>query len=92
MEAHNIPAFQTEDYMPPPSELKYRVQFIYSDGAQENDPDKFWKSFAKKQNGEIENFLGRRAALEKTVAETTSAGDSADIKLHKLYERKKLEV
>jgi hypothetical protein len=87
MEARNIPAFQTEDYMPPPSELKYRVQFIYSDGAQENDPDKFWKSFAKKQNGEIENFLGKRAVLEKTVAETVSRGDSADIKLHKLYER-----
>jgi hypothetical protein len=87
MEAHNIPAFQTEDYMPPPSELKYRVLFVYSNGEQENDPDKFWKSFAKKQNGEIENFLGKRAVLEKTVAETVSAGDSADIKLHKLYER-----
>jgi Domain of Unknown Function with PDB structure (DUF3857) len=87
MEARNIPAFQTEDYMPPPSELKYRVLFIYSDGAQENDPDKFWKSFAKKQNGEIESFLGKRAVLEKTVAETVSAGDSAEIKLHKLYGR-----
>lgn len=87
MEAHNIPAFQTEDYMPPPSELKYRVLFIYSSGFLENDPDKFWKSFAKKQNGEIENFLGKRAVLETTVAETVSAGDSADIKLHKLYER-----
>jgi Domain of Unknown Function with PDB structure (DUF3857) len=87
MEAHNIPAFQTEDYMPPPSELKYRVLFIYSNGATENDPDKFWKSFAKKQNDEIEGFVGKRAVLEKTVAETVSAGDTADIKLHKLYER-----
>ena len=66
MEARNIPAFQTEDYMPPPSELKYRVLFIYSNGATENDPDKFWKSFAKKQNDEIESFVGKRAALEKT--------------------------
>ena len=28
MEASNIPAFQTEDYMPPPNELKSRVDFI----------------------------------------------------------------
>jgi hypothetical protein len=87
MEAHNVPAFQTEDYMPPPSELKYRVLFIYSMGTPENDPDKFWKSFANKQNDEITNFLGKHAALEKTVAETVSPGDSAEIKLHKLYAR-----
>jgi hypothetical protein len=29
MEASNIPAFQTEDYMPPPDELRSRVDFIY---------------------------------------------------------------
>jgi hypothetical protein len=87
MEAHNIPAFQTEDYMPPPSELKYRVLFIYSNGTQEKEPDKFWKSFAKKENDEIESFLGKRAVLDKIVAETVSPGDSTAVKLHKLYER-----
>src|SRR4029077_17248977 len=29
MEADNIPAFQTEEYMPPENELKFRVNFIY---------------------------------------------------------------
>jgi hypothetical protein len=87
MVARNIPAFQTEDYMPPPSELKYRVLFIYSNEAQEKDPDKFWKSFAKKQNDEIESFLGKREVLDKIVAETVSRGGSAEVKLHKLYER-----
>ena len=32
MEASNIPAFQIEDYMPPPNELKSRVDFIYRRG------------------------------------------------------------
>ena len=32
MEASNIPAFQTEDYMPPANELKSRVDFIYEEG------------------------------------------------------------
>ncbi len=31
LEAADIPAFQTEDYMPPENELKSRVDFIYSE-------------------------------------------------------------
>src|SRR5882762_131490 len=32
MEASKIPAFKTEDYMPPPDEMKSRVDFIYEEG------------------------------------------------------------
>jgi len=35
MEATNIPAFLTEDYMPPENELKARVDFIYEDDVSE---------------------------------------------------------
>ena len=38
MEANNIPAFQTEDYMPPPNELKSRVDFIYEEGFADEGP------------------------------------------------------
>ena len=31
MEARNVPAFQTEDFMPPEDELKARVDFIYEE-------------------------------------------------------------
>ncbi|MFZ3265243.1 MAG: DUF3857 domain-containing protein, partial [Terriglobales bacterium] len=37
MEAANIPAFQTEDHMPPPEELKSRVDFIYEEGFSQMD-------------------------------------------------------
>src|SRR5256885_3804213 len=37
LEAQNIPAFQTEDFMPPPNELKSRVDFIYSLDLPESD-------------------------------------------------------
>ena len=43
LEASDIPAFQTEDYMPPENEMKSRVDFIYSEDAFEKDPDKYWK-------------------------------------------------
>ena len=31
LEASNIPAFQTEDFMPPENEMKSRVDFTYSE-------------------------------------------------------------
>jgi hypothetical protein len=50
MDANNIPAFLIEDYMPPENELKFRVDFIYTDAYNtETDPVKFWKAFAKKR-------------------------------------------
>ena len=41
MEANNIPAFQTEDYMPPPNELMSRVDFIYKTGLFREGPGHF---------------------------------------------------
>ena len=48
LEASNIPAFQSEDFMPPEDELRARVDFIYSYDAFESDPVKFWKKAGKK--------------------------------------------
>jgi Domain of Unknown Function with PDB structure (DUF3857) len=42
LETENVPAFQIEDYMPPPDEMKYRVEFRYLTHA-EKDADTFWK-------------------------------------------------
>jgi len=75
MEADNIPAFQTEEYMPPENELKFRVNFIYRDGPMEMNPDKFWVNFGKKQNGRVEDFVNKRKAMEQAVAQIVSPGD-----------------
>ena len=87
MESSNIPAFQTEDYMPPETTLKYRVDFIYSEGFPEKDPAKFWKDYAKKQYGSVEEFVNKKKAMEQAVAQTISAGDSPEVKLQKIYAR-----
>jgi hypothetical protein len=47
LEAHNIPAFPTEDFMPPEEELKSRVDFIYSQDPFEPDLERFWKKTEK---------------------------------------------
>src|SRR5947209_6074930 len=75
LEASNVPAFQTEDYMPPENELKSRVDFIYSDETFERDADKFWKKFGKKRNDQLEGFIGKRKAMEQAVGQIISASD-----------------
>ena len=90
MEANNIPAFQTEDFMPPPNELKSRVDFIYEEGLGEKDQASFWKHFGKQRNGQLESFVGKRKAMEGAVAQIVSPSDSQEVKLRKIYDRVQL--
>ncbi len=87
LEAADIPAFQTEDYMPPENELKSRVDFIYSEDTFEKDPDKYWKKLGKKRNEQMESFIGKHKAMEQAVAGIISPSDSPEVKLQKIYAR-----
>jgi len=87
LEAVDIPAFQTEDYMPPENELKTRVDFIYSNESFESVPDKYWKKLGKKRHGQLESFIGKRQSMEQAVASIVSPGDSPEVKLQKIYAR-----
>ena len=87
MEVNNIPAFQTEDYMPPANELKSRVDFIYEEGIAEKDQDSYWKRVGKQRNGHLESFIGKQKAMEQAVVQIVSPNDSQDVKLRKIYDR-----
>lgn len=87
MTARNIPAFQSEEYMPPEDELKYRVLFIYSDEGFEMDQAKYWRKYGKKKNDRLESFISKRKDLESTVSQIVSPGDSSSVKLDKIYAR-----
>lgn len=87
LEAQNVPAFQIEDFMPPENELKYRVDFEYSNSTPENDPAKFWKERGKNLNGKVESFIGKRKAMEQAVAQIVSLNDSPEVKAQKIYAR-----
>ena len=87
MEAGNIPAFELEDFMPPPNELKARVDFVYDIDPYEPDPVKFWKKSGKRWNDGLEKFVGKHKAMEEAVRQIVSPGDSSEIKLRKLYDR-----
>src|SRR6266849_6243350 len=87
LETQNVPAFQIEDYMPPENELKMRVDFVYSEGNDEKDPDKFWRNEGKNQFQRVEDFVGKRKAVEQAVAQIVEPNDPAETKLQKIYAR-----
>jgi len=87
MEVNNIPAFQIEDDMPPEESMKFRVDFNYSEGRSETEPDKFWKAVGKKRYDFAESFVGKKKGLEQAVASIVAASDTPDVKVQKIYER-----
>ena len=87
LDAYNIPAFQTEDFMPPPNELKSRVDFVYSFESPETDKDKFWIQVGKTRNEFLETFVGKHGAVQSAVSQVVSASDSPEVKMQKMYAR-----
>jgi len=87
MEAHKIPAFETEDHMPPEDELKSRVDFIYDRELPARDATSYWEHLGKKRNGELESFVGKHKAMEDAVAQIISPSDAPEVKLRKIYDR-----
>jgi hypothetical protein len=87
LEAHNVAAFQTEDFMPPENELKARVDFVYNEGPLERDADRYWKKVGKKLDGQVESFVGRRKAMEDAVSQIVSPNEPPEVKLRKIYDR-----
>lgn len=87
LNVNNVPAFQSEDYMPPENELKSRVDFIYSNENFEKDAEKYWKRQGKKLNEDMESFTGKHKGMEQAVSEIVGPGDSPDEKLQKIYAR-----
>ncbi|HEY1313936.1 MAG TPA: hypothetical protein VGE92_08660, partial [Steroidobacteraceae bacterium] len=85
---HDIPAFVSEEYMPPAEELQMRVDFVYLNDSQiDKDSAAFWQRHAKTMYRTIDRFMDMRRAMQDAVAKTVSPEDSAEDKLRKLYAR-----
>jgi hypothetical protein len=87
LETHDIPAFVTEEYMPPEDVVKYRVNFIYDADSGASDPTKYWKAYGKRRYREVESFIKDRRAMERAVAQIVTPDDSPAVKLRKIYNR-----
>jgi uncharacterized protein DUF3857 len=87
LDTRDVPAFVSEEYMPPENALKQRVDFVYSDGASTpTDPEKFWNHYARERYREVNAFIDHRA-IASALAQIVAPADSPETKLHKIYAR-----
>ncbi|MEJ0086751.1 MAG: DUF3857 domain-containing protein [Pseudomonadota bacterium] len=88
LETRNVPAFITEEDMPPEDVMKYRVEFIYEDqDSDQKDEAQYWKVFGKRSHARVQRFIKADRELEQEVARLVQPGDSAQTKARKLYAR-----
>lgn len=87
MTVHDVPAFVTEDYMPPQNTLRFRVEFVYSKYAVETKPDDFWRHYGKERYRRVDSFIDHRHSMEKALAQIITPGDAPEVKLAKIYAR-----
>jgi len=87
MEVDNVPAFQTEDFMPPATVVQAHVDFIYQMRTMPREKAKYWKELGEQWGRSLETYLDRRKAMERAVSEITAPGDSQELKLRKIYAR-----
>jgi hypothetical protein len=87
---HDIPAIVDEPLMPPKRVMEPSVEFYYvkpSDPDPAESKEKFWSYYAKKWDGEIDHFDGKKNALSQELSKIVSPSDSSETKLRKIYAR-----
>jgi hypothetical protein len=86
MEVANMPAFESEGYMPPEEDLKPQMRFFYI-GPGASTAEKFWQEAGRKWNDEAEHFIGNRKEIGQAAAEAIGNETDPEQKLRKLYAR-----
>jgi hypothetical protein len=86
MEVANMPAFESEGYMPPEEDLKPQMRFFYI-GPGASTAEKFWQEAGRKWNDEAEHFIGNRKEISQAAAEAIGNETDPEQKLRKLYAR-----
>ncbi len=87
LEVTNIPAFRSEDYMPPALELMARIDFSYNQGTVSPNEDFYWEETGKKLGEQLDNFIDKKKAMQEAAAGIVAAGDSPEVKMQKIYSR-----
>jgi hypothetical protein len=86
LDLDNMPAFETEGYMPPEEDLKPQMRFFYV-GRDTSTPEKFWQDAGRKWNDEAEHFIGNRKEIAQAAAQAIGNEPDSEQKLRKLYAR-----
>jgi len=82
----NVPAFESEGYMPPEDNYKPQVLFFYT-AREATTVDKFWQDGGKRWNNYYERALGNYKEVKDAAAEAIGSETDPEKKLRKLYAR-----
>ena len=86
LDLDNMPAFESEGYMPPEEDTKPQMRFFYvSPGI--STPDKFWQDAGRRWNDDAEHFIGNRKEISQAAAQAIGNETDPEQKLRKLYVR-----
>jgi len=84
-DVENVPAFQTEELMPPEDALKARVDLFYQVGPEWSAG--YWQRVGQDRGEFLRPFLIEPKKLKPVLAGIIAANDSPDRQLRKLYSR-----
>jgi hypothetical protein len=88
MVTRDVPAFISEEYMPPEDELKMRVDFVYlKDSTIDKDAATFWTRWGKQANTFAKRFMDKSRVMQEALAQIVAPADSPEQKLRKIYAR-----
>jgi hypothetical protein len=84
----DVPAFVSEEFMPPADMARMRVDFHYSvEKKPISDPGAFWTHYSRTAARYVDEYVGYTGAMEKALATVVDPHDSDETKLRKIYAR-----
>ena len=86
LEAENMKAFESEEYMPPADNYKPQVRFYYG-GREMGSAEKFWQDTGHDWNEEVEHFIGNHKEIKAAAQEAMGNEADGDKQVRKLYAR-----
>ena len=86
LDVENMPAFESEGYMPPQEDLKPQMRFFYINMGN-STADKFWQDAGRKWNEDVDHFIGNRKEIAQASAQAIGNETDPEQKLRKLYAR-----
>ncbi len=86
LEWQNVPGFQEETNMPPPTNYKPSIYFYYIRSDIKN-ADKFWEEIGKELHEVFDRYIGNRKEVREAALEAIGSETDPEKKLRKLYDR-----
>ena len=86
IEFDDVAPFVQEPYAPPTSEITPRIE-LFNNMFGFSDPELYWNNFAARMTAMMEEYIGKRKAIDEAAASMVSASDAPMVKLRKIRDR-----